>query len=110
MGLAALKADLIERRQALIEVGHASSESREPVELDQSKVGRLSRMDAMQMQAMALETGRRRDVELQKIDAALRRMEEDEYGFCSACGEDIPAKRLKFDPATPFCIDCAAGK
>ncbi len=106
--MAALKADLIERRQALIAVGHASRESREPVELDQSKVGRLSRMDAMQMQAMALETERRREVELQKIDAALRRMEEDEYGFCSACGEDIPAKRLKIDPATLLCIDCAA--
>jgi DnaK suppressor protein len=110
MDIAALKADLIERRDALIEVDHASRESRKPVELDQTQVGRLSRMDAMQLQAMAVETGRRREVELQRIDAALRRMEEDDYGFCTACGEVIPEKRLKLDPAAPLCIDCASGK
>ena len=64
-------------------------------------------MDALQAQAMALETGRRREVELKRIDAALQRIEDGEYGRCVNCGEKIGAKRLKLDPTVPVCIDCA---
>ena len=82
---------------------------RKPVALDQSMVGRLSRMDALQNQAMALEAERRRGVELQRIDAALARIEEGEFGYCAACGDDIEAKRLDQDPTVPNCISCARG-
>ena len=75
-----------------------------PVELDQTQQGRLSRMDAMQQQAMAEETRRRRQREVHLIDAALRRVDEGEYGYCINCGEPIEAQRLALDPATPFCI------
>ena len=75
-----------------------------PVELDQTQQGRLSRMDAMQQQAMAEETRRRRQREVQSIDAALRRVDEGEYGYCINCGEPIEERRLSLDPATPFCI------
>ena len=64
-------------------------------------------MDALQGQAMALETDRRRTIELQKIDSAVRRLETGEYGCCVQCGEEIPARRLAFDPAVTLCIDCA---
>ena len=83
---------------------------RAPVELDQQAVGRLSRMDALQVQAMALETSRRRGVELRRITAALARMGEGEYGECIKCGEEIAARRLELDPAAPLCINCASGK
>ena len=79
----------------------------ETVELDQSRVGRLSRMDAMQEQAMSVERKRRHGLELKKIASALQRMEEDEYGYCLHCGEDIAIKRLELDPAAALCIDCA---
>jgi DnaK suppressor protein len=104
------KTQLSERRievQRLIEVGKAS---RDPVELDQSRMGRLSRMDALQNQAMALETERRRNVELQRIDAAMKRIGEDEFGYCLSCGEDIGDKRLSLDPTAPLCIDCAQSR
>ena len=74
------------------------------VELDQQMVGRLSRMDAMQVQAMAQETERRRALELRKIDAALGRLAEGEYGYCSVCGEMIARGRLELDPATATCV------
>ena len=45
-----------------------------------------------------------------KIDAALRRIEEGEYGYCTGCGEEIEAKRLALDPALATCVDCAAGR
>jgi DnaK suppressor protein len=81
-----------------------------PVELDQQTVGRLSRMDALQVQAMALETSRRRANELRRIEAALARMDEGEYGYCLECGEEIAMRRLEFDPAAPLCIGCASDR
>jgi len=102
-----LKALLLARREDLARMVEAHEHDRETVELDQTTIGRLSRMDALQSQAMAVETGRRRDVELHRIDAALKRMEEGEYGYCATCGEEIAAKRLASDPTTPVCIDCA---
>ncbi len=84
-----------------------SSESRQAVELDQTSVGRLSRMDAMQGQQMALAAGRQRRQDLVLIDAAMQRIEEGTYGFCLVCEEKIAPKRLSFSPAVTTCIDCA---
>ncbi|MBT4588730.1 MAG: TraR/DksA family transcriptional regulator [Rhodospirillaceae bacterium] len=97
------------QRKELLQRVESTEEDRKPVELDQAQVGRLSRMDAMQVQEMALEQERRREIELQKIDAALARIKEGDYGFCTHCGDDISPKRLEFDLAVPLCVDCAAG-
>ena len=80
--------------------------SRAPVELDQQSVGRLSRMDAMQQQSMDLAREERRRQRLAILAAALRRMDEDEYGYCLSCGDDIAAARLAADPAATLCVDC----
>jgi DnaK suppressor protein len=100
-------------RQALIslrdEIEQLSNENKEAagtVTLDQSTVGRLSRMDALQAQQMAQETARRRQVQSQKIDSALRRMDAGEYGYCHKCGDEIGVARLNFDPAGTRCIGC----
>lgn len=85
----------------------AAHDQTRPVDLDQSSVGRLSRMDAMQSQAMAQENRRRRDVELIRIEAALERLDAGEYGYCAACDEEIDKRRLNVDPANPFCVRCA---
>ncbi len=103
----AVTARLLARREELCRLAESAKESRQPVELDQSRVGRLSRMDALQGQAMALETDRRRQVELRLIEAALARVESGDYGFCLSCGEEIAAKRLELDPTASLCIDCA---
>lgn len=103
----AARATLIARRQELLRLTESSAEARQPVELDQTRVGRLSRMDALQSQAMSVETDRRRKVELQRIEAALGRIEDGDYGYCVGCGEAIAAKRLALNPTTPLCIDCA---
>jgi len=41
-----------------------------------------------------------------KIQEALRRLEEGEYGICETCGEEIGIARLKARPVTTLCIDC----
>ena len=83
-----------------------SKDSRAPVELDQQSVGRLSRMDAMQQQSMDLAREERRRQRLAVLGAALRRLDEDEYGYCLACGEDILPERLEIDPAVTLCVSC----
>ena len=88
-------------------ISEVSEVSRQPVELDQTSVGRLSRMDALQSQAMQLETERRRILEIKRIDSALQRIYDEEFGFSSSCGYEIEIKRLENDPTTPICIDCA---
>lgn len=89
------------------EVGTAGD--RAPVALDQQSVGRLSRMDAMQQQAMAAAQARRRQARLRAIAGTLRRMDEDEFGWCESCGEPIAEGRLEIDPCAPRCVACAGG-
>ena len=105
---AAIGDRLLERRAELQALSDSAQISRETVELDQSKVGRLSRMDALQRQAMALESERRRTAELKRIDAALKRLDGDDYGYCVRCNEEIALARLEFDPAVTVCIRCAS--
>jgi DnaK suppressor protein len=99
---------LLEKRLAEIMAGReAQQREGAPVELDQTRVGRLSRMDAMQQQAMAQASARRTEVELQRIRTALSRLRSGDYGFCVKCDEEIAERRLEIDPATLICIDCA---
>lgn len=95
---------LIKKRDEMMALLSQTAEDTAPVALDQTQQGRLSRMDAMQQQAMAAETQRRRQHNVHLIEAALRRLNEGEYGFCVTCGDAIEADRLVLDPATPFCI------
>ena len=95
-------------RAELEAAAETGKESAAVVELDQSKVGRLSRMDAMQAQAMAKAAERRREETLRRIEAALKRIDNDEYGYCARCDEPINPKRLEFDPTATLCIDCAS--
>jgi DnaK suppressor protein len=106
--IATFKKRLADRKAELTQMLGDSAEARKPVELDQSRFGRLSRLDALQSQAMAAETARLRQDELKRINAALERIEEGEYGYCVSCGEEIGEKRLELDPSTASCIDCAS--
>ncbi len=81
-----------------------------PVQLDQASVGRLSRMDAMQGQAMAIETRRRREIQLRRIELALARIASGDYGTCQSCEADIDPRRLKIDPTASLCIACASAR
>ncbi len=101
---------LINKRDDLEALAKIGEEAAQTVELDQSKVGRLSRMDAMQAQAMSQETNRRRELELKKIASALNRINDGGYSYCVSCDEEISKKRLEVDPAAPLCIECAENK
>lgn len=98
----------LRQRQAELKARDKEGASwRGPVELDQQSVGRLSRMDAMQQQEMAQAETRRRTSDLARIEMALNRIAEGEYGWCADCGEAIAYRRLEIDPAAHLCIACA---
>jgi DnaK suppressor protein len=101
------KQRLITLRQDLTAVDQMGIEAAQPVELDQTRMGRLTRMDAMQAQAISVASKNRRRAQLMQVAAALERIEKDDYGWCVDCGELIDPKRLEIDPAVMFCIACA---
>ena len=96
-------------RRELEAVEASENDAGETVELDQQRMGRLSRMDALQGQQMAQASARRRKEMLTRIEGAMRRIENDDFGYCYVCGEDIDAARLEVDPTTTRCIDCVDG-
>ena len=101
------KQKLVDLREELRAFEASVEANAEPVELDQSKVGRLSRMDAMQAQQIALETKRRRQDQLRRIQTALSRIESDDYGYCIQCDEEMDSRRLNVDPSNAKCVKCA---
>lgn len=103
------EADLRARLADLDALSALSADGRKVVELDQQSVGRVSRMDAMQAQSMALATEERRTTERGRIAAALKRVASGDYGYCLNCDEEIDPRRLTIDPAAPLCLDCAKG-
>jgi DnaK suppressor protein len=78
-----------------------------PLELDQARMGRLSRMDAMQQKAMYQAASRLEEQERRRILKALERMDRGDYGYCINCDEEIAVGRLRFDPSVAVCIECA---
>lgn len=101
-----IKALLADTELRLLELLNFDEVAAETVELDQSKVGRLSRMDALQQQAMAQASSETHKQQLFKVHRALHKIEEADYGSCEECGEAIPFARLQVQPESGFCVDC----
>ncbi len=102
-----LKNQLLELHRLLSDAEETGTQAEEVVELDQTRQGRLSRMDAMQAQAMSQATGAKRRELLREIEAALQRFEDGSFGECLECGEPIAPGRLTANPAARHCITCA---
>lgn len=101
---------LREYRQQLEYLSDTRKEASSTVELDQTRTGRVSRIDALQGQAMAKAGQARAELELKKIQAALVRIDDGSFGSCLECGEEIAEARLKASPVATLCIKCAGAK
>lgn len=100
---------VLERQLARLERSmRATDQALEPLKLDQSAVGRLSRIDSLQNQGLTRNLQERERVRLSQIQGALRRMEAGTYGRCVACDGEIPFERLYVFPETPTCAACSA--
>ncbi|MBE9549338.1 MAG: TraR/DksA C4-type zinc finger protein [Proteobacteria bacterium] len=102
-----IKQKLLQLKAELQTLEEISLDTGKTVELDQARTGRLTRMDAMQAQQMAQESARRRRQQLLLIEAAFKRMETGDYGYCLDCDEEIAVQRLFVDPSNTLCIKCA---
>ena len=83
-----------------------AKKSSAPVELDQTAVGRVSRIDAIQQQQMQLASIQRLELRLELIKEAYNRIDDGSYGICKICEEDISDKRLEARPESPVCVNC----
>ncbi|MEI8014729.1 MAG: TraR/DksA C4-type zinc finger protein [Nitrospira sp.] len=100
---AAIRRDLERQRKALLEEaveGLANPNGQEtfPDVSDQASV------EAEQNFSMRIREREQRLIK--KIDEALERMNQDVYGICERCEEEIPYPRLKARPVTTLCINC----
>ena len=107
MQINSFRQQLLDLRTELIALNSTSVDAEKPVELDQAAIGRLTRMDAMRAQSMAIETKTRREHQLLRIEGALQRITTGDYGLCLTCGEEINTRRLEVDPSYTQCIKCA---
>ena len=101
---------LLALQEQIMGIADLVGDAAQTVELDQNRVGRLSRMDAMQGQAMARASAERQAVQLKLVSAALERIDAGEYGRCLECDEDIANGRLEVDPTAEYCISCAQSR
>lgn len=96
---------LRKRKEDLLSSLEGIKESARPVDLN-DPIGRLSRMDAIQQQQMALNAKKQIEINLELLEQALKRLERDEYGVCLSCEGPIEEKRLLAKPEAPFCTKC----
>ena len=96
-----------DRLRKLEDMAESSQAATATVELDQTRQGRLSRIDALQGQEMAKAAEQRRSQSVQRLKAALRRLDQGDFGECLDCGETIAEARLAADPASTLCLRCA---
>ena len=114
MSTAELNQQQIESLRALLEAKRDEIEAQladggdaaRPVELDQQSFGRVSRIDAIQQQQMAIASRQQAAQLLKRIELGLQRIDSGEYGDCQQCGEPIVFARLQAQPFTSLCLDC----
>lgn len=78
-------------------------------DLDQSAVGRLSRIEALQNQGMTQTLKERERLQLEQVLKALERIDAGTFGFCSDCRGPIRFERLLVFPEALNCAACGSG-
>jgi DnaK suppressor protein len=98
------------KARELTEIISQISTDTQPVELDQQSVGRVSRIDAIQQQQMAIATQAQAQQQLIEVELALTRIANGDYGYCLECGEPVATARLQVQPFVKLCIDCQSNR
>ena len=101
-----LRQELIAQQHELKALVDHAEGTTQPVTLDQQSVGRVSRIDAIQQQQMAIANQQQANEQLRNIEQALQRIEDGDFGDCLECGEPIALARLQAQPFADLCITC----
>jgi DnaK suppressor protein len=105
-----LRTRLVTQQDELTELLHNAEATIKPVILDQQSVGRVSRIDAIQQQQMAIANQQQANDVMKRIEQALARIDDGSYGDCLECGEPIAHARLQAQPFAGLCIDCQSAR
>lgn len=100
-----LRGDLLELQDEIDRILALTREGARPVDLEEP-IGRLTRMDALQLQSLARANHSSLEVRKKQVRASLAAIESGTYGLCRRCEESIAFRRLKARPETPFCVHC----
>jgi len=100
-----LRRDLLVLREEIDRLLGLTQDGVRPVDLDEP-IGRLTRMDSLQMQSLARASRQGLEVKRRQVLAALDFIAAGDYGLCRRCEEPIGFRRLKVRPETPFCLSC----
>lgn len=104
--LAEIKSLLEKELSRLARSLQISEEAVRTVELDQTAVGRLSRMDSLQSQGMAQNLKEREEAKIAQVRTALERIDAGAFGRCTACDAEIAFGRLLIMPEATTCAAC----
>lgn len=74
----------------------------------ENAIGRVSRMDALNNRSVNEAALRQSEVKRKKLNIALDHLDDERFGLCGACGQEIPIGRLMLMPESPFCVPCAS--
>ncbi len=85
-----------------------STSGSRPENLDQTCIGRLSRIEALQNQGLIQSLKERERIQLEQVVDALSRIEQGIYGICTACRTPIQSERLLVFPETRTCTPCGS--
>lgn len=94
-----------ERIETIREQIAKSAEDRKAISPDKA-IGRLSRLDSMQMQQMAVASKSRMEQEIRDLEEALQKIANHRFGRCQLCGQDIAVERLEYQPGASCCVQC----
>jgi DnaK suppressor protein len=102
-----LRAELQRQLRKLTRSMRTTTRALKPVQLDQSAVGRLSRIDNLQTQGLTKGLQAREQAKLGQLNEALKRLDAGNFGRCVECGAPIAFERLLIFPEAPNCGKCA---
>lgn len=102
---ASLKASISEQVTTLKRDIERLKEEVKPIPPDRA-IGRLTRMEAINSKSVSEANLRTAKTQLAKLEAALPRLDDEEYGICVSCDRPIPFKRLLLMPHSTRCVNC----
>ena len=101
---------LLDQQEKLVKQQADADAATRPVTLDQQSVGRVSRIDAIQQQQMAIANQQQTMHSLKQVELALKRIKDGDFGFCTECGEPVSFARLQVQPFARLCLDCQSAQ
>ncbi len=96
----------IEENLAKSEIGKKNVDREYETKFEEIDRDQEENADEMEMYESNLAVDETMKAELEKIDAALERLENGTYGICSNCQKEIPLERLRIYPQAQRCLDC----